>query len=45
MFSNKNKLQKKITPHPVQCFAMIRLLNEILYSKGTLAEIQTEEGK
>ena len=41
----KNKSRKKINPHPVQCFAMIRLLNEILYSKGALAEIQTGEGK
>lgn len=41
----KNKSKHKITPHPVQCFAMIRLLDEILYSKGALAEIQTGEGK
>ena len=41
----KIKCEKKINPHPVQCFAMIRLLNEILHSKGTLAEIQTGEGK
>ena len=49
---NDSKMKEKklnFTPHPVQCFAMIRLLNEILNSnansKGALAEIQTGEGK
>ena len=41
----KNQSKKKMNPHPVQCFAMLRLVNEILNSKGALAEIQTGEGK
>ena len=34
-------------PHPVQCFSMLRMLDEILVKnlKGVLAEIQTGEGK
>ena len=49
---NDSKMKEKklnFIPHPVQCYAMIRLLNEILNpnlnSKGALAEIQTGEGK
>ena len=48
IMNNKEiKKDKRFKPHPVQCFAMIRLLNEILNSntKGALAEIQTGEGK
>ena len=37
----------KMIPHPVQCFSMLRMLDEILVKnhKGVLAEIQTGEGK
>ena len=35
----------KMSPHPVQCFSILRLINEILNSKGTLSQISTGEGK
>ena len=44
----KKLTNNKIIPHPVQCFSMLRLLDEILNNnntKGVLAEIQTGEGK
>lgn len=40
-----------MSPHPVQCFAMLRLIFETLYNKvlynkkGVLAQISTGEGK
>ena len=42
---------RKITPHPVQCLAILRLIFEALYNKelynikGVLGEIATGEGK
>ena len=42
------KKSKKICPHQVQCFAILKILDKILRNdnkKGVLAEIQTGEGK
>ena len=41
------KKNNKMIPHPVQCFSMLRMLDEILdnNNNGALAEIQTGEGK
>ena len=35
----------KMSPHPVQCFSILRLVHELFTNKGTLAEISTGEGK
>ena len=34
-----------LSPHPVQCFSMLRLIHEIIIGKGALAQIATGEGK
>ena len=41
----KNYSKGKLSPHPVQCFSMLRLIHEITIGKGALAQIATGEGK
>ena len=41
----KNYTKGQLSPHPVQCFAMLRLIHEITIGKGALAQIATGEGK
>ena len=43
--SIKNFTGGKMSPHPVQCLSILRLINEILNGRGTLAQISTGEGK
>ena len=43
--SIKNYTNGKLSPHPVQCFSMLRLIHEITIGKGALAQIATGEGK
>ena len=39
------KKKYNISPYPVQCLTILRLANEILHSKGSIAEVKTGEGK
>ena len=41
----KNYTKGELSPHPVQCFSMLRLIHEIIIGKGALAQIATGEGK
>ena len=34
-----------IAPYPVQCLTILRVADEILHSKGSIAEVKTGEGK
>ena len=41
----KKYTKGELSPHPVQCFSMLRLIHEITIGKGALAQIGTGEGK
>ena len=41
----KNFTGGKMSPHPVQCLSILRLIHEVINSRGTLAQISTGEGK
>ena len=41
----KIKKNYNMVPYPVQCLTVLRLADEILHSKSSIAEVKTGEGK